>query len=399
MNQAVFDFLCNYLSTISIPYYITDASDTTMADLDLGLRNSILKNKTTETTSSLESFQPQALYHFSDFYSCHYSFFRLPDDRFFFIGPYLLNDIREPEIRQLMTAVGIPDSLFLQLQNYYYELILIKDRPLFLNFLKQSFCTICDCSQPNIISFDLQTLESREAYLKKHTFVVPKDPVLAMKILEKRYHSEDVLLHAVSKGNTAAALDLTASLGSIRFSSRSNDFFRDAKNTLLSFNTLLRRTAYNAGVHPFYIDVVSDNYARLIENAASQQELEDIPSYMVRSYCDLVKKRSLSLYSEPIRQILVTIDASIAGDLSLKRFAKELFLNTSYLSSLFKKETGMTLTDYVNKNRINTAKRLLKSTTLSIQDVAATVGIPDIHYFTRLFRRETGCSPREFRKK
>ena len=107
----------------------------------------------------------------------------------------------------------------------------------------------------------------------------------------------------------------------------------------------------------------------------------------------------MALYSEPIRQILVTIDASIAGDLSLKRFANELFLNTSYLSSLFKKETGMTLTDYVNENRINTAKRLLKSTTLSIQTIAASVGIPDIHYFTRLFCRETGLSPREYRKK
>ncbi len=57
----------------------------------------------------------------------------------------------------------------------------------------------------------------------------------------------------------------------------------------------------------------------------------------------------------------------------------------------------MTLTDYVNKNRIAYARKLLKSTTLSIQDVAASSGIPDIHYFTRLFRRETGISPRAYR--
>ena len=69
----------------------------------------------------------------------------------------------------------------------------------------------------------------------------------------------------------------------------------------------------------------------------------------------------MSSYSDPIRQILVTIDASLTGDLSLKRFASELFLNTSYLSTLFKKEVGMTLTDYVNANRIEYAK-LLRST-------------------------------------
>ena len=167
---------------------------------------------------------------------------------------------------------------------------------------------------------------------------------------------------------------------------------------ILSLNTLLRRTAYTAGVHPFYIDAISTNYARFIENAITIQNLDDVIPYLIRSYCELVTKRSTSNYSEPIRQILVTIDASPDSDLSLKRFANELFLNTSYLSSLFKKETGITLTDYVNQHRIDYAKRLLKSTALSIQTIASTVGISDIHYFTRLFRRIAGCSPREFRK-
>lgn len=59
----------------------------------------------------------------------------------------------------------------------------------------------------------------------------------------------------------------------------------------------------------------------------------------------------------------------------------------------------MTLTDYVNANRIGHAKKLLKSTSLQIQDIAVRCGIPDIHYFTRLFKRETGISPREWRAK
>jgi YesN/AraC family two-component response regulator len=83
--------------------------------------------------------------------------------------------------------------------------------------------------------------------------------------------------------------------------------------------------------------------------------------------------------------------------LSLKRFAEELFLNASYLSALFKKEVGMTLTDYVNQSRLTYAKKLLKSTQLAVQDVATRSGFSDIHYFTRLFRRENNLSPREWR--
>lgn len=399
MNQVILDFLCDYLSSINVSFHLTEHTYPTMADFDLGLRNTILKKNSIETTSSLDNFNPDALYHFTDFYHCNYSFFQMTKEQFVFIGPYLLKDVPETDIRQLMRISEIPETLFSQLLDYYNQLTLIQDKTLFLNLLRQCYGNISGNPSVDVITFDLQTLENRESYLKKHQFVIPEDPILSMNILEKRYQGEDTLLEAISQGNTALALSIIDTMGNIRFSDVSGNKLRDYQNRMISLNTLLRRTAYSAGVHPFYIDVISSNYARLIENVTMEEEMNDIMPYMVRSYCDLVKKRSTALYSEPIRQILVTIDASIAGDLSLKRFANELFLNTSYLSSLFKKETGMTLTDYVNTNRINTAKRLLKSTTLSIQAVAASVGIPDIHYFTRLFRRETGLSPREYRKK
>jgi len=398
MNQVVFDFLCKYLKNLNIPYFLSTHTDFTLADLDLGLRKSILKDNLVKTVSSMQDFNPQALYHFSDYYSCCYSFFLLPTEQLFFIGPYLQKDMKEAEIKELIESSHIPESLFPQLLDYYFSLPLITDKVSFYELIRQAHQTICNISSPIEHVFDLKTFETREEYLQKHTFVVHDEPILSMGMLEKRYHIEDEFLEAVSSGNAAKALSVITKMSTLRFPARSNDTFRDIKDMILALNTLLRRTSYTAGVHPFYIDSISANFARFIENAASVDDLDSMIPYMIRSYCDLVKKRSTALYSEPVRQILVTIDASLDSDLSLKRFANELFLNTSYLSSLFKKETGMTLTDYVNQHRIDYAKKLLKSTTLSIQTVAATVGISDIHYFTRLFRRITGFSPREFRK-
>ncbi len=400
MNQSVLNFLCNYLKSTNISFYIADDTNSRLNDFDLGLRNSILKNNAPHTVSSLDDYDPNSLYHFSDYYGCQYSFFHLPDNRMFFVGPYLLRNITDADILQLITNSKIPDSNYQQLRDYYYNLPLIADRGFFWNFLRQAVCDICELEEVNEIPFDLCTLESREEYLKKHQFHTPDDPILSMNLLEKRYKNEDAILEAVAQGNTAKAMTCFAQFGSsVRISPRSQDALRNLKNLTITFNSLLRRTAYTAGVHPFYIDVTSSNFASLIENANTIDEINEITPFMVRNYSELVEKRSTALYSEPIRQILVTIDASITSDLSLKRFANELFLNTSYLSSLFKKETGQTLTEYVNKNRVAYAKRLLKSTTLSIQGVATAVGIPDIHYFTRLFKKETGLSPREYRKK
>ena len=398
MNQTIYDFLCNYLTEMNIPFHASVDSTFLMPDIDMGLRNSILKGYQRETVSSLQEFNPQALYHFSDYYNCSYTFFRMPDRKFFYIGPYLFKDMSESDIRQLIATINIPESLFSQLEDYYYSLPLIKDKNSFYSLIRRAYQAICEHDTLLEETFDLSTLESREEYLRKHTFVMTDDPILSMSMLEKRYHAEDEFLDAVSQGNHTKAMSIISQMSTGRISSRADDELRDRKNLTLALNTVLRRTAYTAGVHPFYIDSISANYARFIETATDFQELEAVLPYLVRSYCDLVKKRSTALYSAPVRQILVTIDASIDSDLSLKRFANELFLNTSYLSSLFKKETGMTLTDYVNQHRINSAKRLLKSTTLSIQAVATAVGISDIHYFTRLFRREVGCSPREYRK-
>ena len=60
-------------------------------------------------------------------------------------------------------------------------------------------------------------------------------------------------------------------------------------------------------------------------------------------------------------------------------------VNASYLSSLFRREMDMTLTDYVNGRRIDTALKLLNTTDIPIQDIAYYVGIEDVNYFTRIF--------------
>lgn len=74
----------------------------------------------------------------------------------------------------------------------------------------------------------------------------------------------------------------------------------------------------------------------------------------------------------------------MTADLSLKAQARFLNVNASYLSTLFKKETGMTLTDYVNKKRVENAVFLLNSTSMQIQNIAQYCGIADVNYFTKI---------------
>ncbi|MDR1641732.1 MAG: helix-turn-helix transcriptional regulator, partial [Clostridiales bacterium] len=78
--------------------------------------------------------------------------------------------------------------------------------------------------------------------------------------------------------------------------------------------------------------------------------------------------------------------------------AKMHFLNASHLSVQFKKETGMTFTDYVNQKRIQTSIPLLNATDLLIKDISWQVGFENENYYSRVFKRLQGVTPMEYRK-
>ena len=78
--------------------------------------------------------------------------------------------------------------------------------------------------------------------------------------------------------------------------------------------------------------------------------------------------------------------------------ADYFFLNPSYLSQLFKAETGEVFTDYVNKIRMEEAKRMLLQTDYKIQYIADMVGYASSQHFNRTFKKYIGMQPAEYKK-
>lgn len=94
------------------------------------------------------------------------------------------------------------------------------------------------------------------------------------------------------------------------------------------------------------------------------------------------------------------IASSYHEEWDLGRLAERVYLTPSYLSKLFKQETGMTITDYLIGVRIEQAKKLLRNRPdLKTYEVGVQVGYPDSAYFTKLFKRIVGTTPNEFRQR
>lgn len=162
-------------------------------------------------------------------------------------------------------------------------------------------------------------------------------------------------------------------------------------------NTLLRKAVENCAVHPIYIEKESSAFARKIELQTSEAAINALLKEMVQRYTLLAKKHSLRGYSPLVRRVMVNVESDLSADLSLRSQAKLLGINPSYLSTVFKKETGQTLTEYVTEKRIRQAVSLLSSTNMQIQTVAEYCGITDLCYFTKIFKKVMGMTPTQYR--
>jgi len=160
----------------------------------------------------------------------------------------------------------------------------------------------------------------------------------------------------------------------------------------------MRKAVEKGGVHPIHIDRLSSEFAKRIENAAKLDEFGDLWQDMGKKYCLLVKSHTTTNYSQLVQYIIARIDFDLTADLSLKANAAALNVNPSYLSSLFRKETGRTLTDYVNQKRVEHAVYLLASTDLPISAVGQRCGIQDDNYFTKIFKKYTSLTPKQYRQ-
>lgn len=83
-------------------------------------------------------------------------------------------------------------------------------------------------------------------------------------------------------------------------------------------------------------------------------------------------------------------------DLRLDKICRQVYVNESYLRLLFKKELGVTISDYISSLRMDKAKELIDKGGMRFSDIGEAVGISDAAYFSKCFKRYFGMSPKEY---
>lgn len=185
--------------------------------------------------------------------------------------------------------------------------------------------------------------------------------------------------------------------------------FEHAKDEKLRPRLLFRRADYLESSLELVRNWLEKDSGKRIEHIEKGEEYkyrewdyDELKEYFIRygQEIDLFRQKYLEKQykREEINEIIRYIRIHYREDITLAKLAERVNLSRVYFSQLFKKETGMNLTDYLISYRVEKAAELLKRSNKMVYEVAAEVGIPDQHYFNRLFKNLKGMTPAKFRE-
>ncbi len=383
-----------------------DAQNSSYHEVDMGLRRQLGIDRDHGLSWAIfgEQIQEKTVYCITDPFLCSYLILLLPERKnktLLAIGPYLSMELSHEQLLEQAERTGIPAQKFHVIDNYYTSVPVITESNIIFAPL-ETFCERIWGGGDNYtmedINQELNGAETEALFREPERKISAVELMESMEQMEARYAYENELMQAVTQGQTHKADMLMSAFSRLSFERRLADPVRNLKNYAIIMNTLMRKAAEQGGVHPLYLDSTSSEFARRIEEIKSASAGLELMNEIYRGYCRLVKRHSTKDYSPPVQKAIIQIDADLSADLGLKSLAEAQNINASYLSALFKKETGQTITDYVSQKRVRLALQLLSSTRLQIQTIAQHCGIPDVNYFTKIFKKYIGKTPKQFRQ-
>lgn len=370
-----------------------------LEDFDYGLRRAILPELDFARLGRhlLEALPPDTFLMTKDELDCHYALFSLPDRPgcAYLCGPAVHGPMSEELRRRIAHKYG-PDVLH-DAVSYYQSLPFDEGTTTLVTMMELYTRAYPDreirCLEdwnffPNLLSLPrIDPLEKEDVRQLRETN------------LRRRYQLEGQLMGAVSVGDSKLALSTLSEIEKYSIPENRDATQPSMRAKLAGINAMCKlMVGRNQSVHPSYVESLYLDYTERLEHVTNSREMSRMVNQMIITYCECVQSHSLAKYSPLIQRVLNYIHLHPEENLSLKYFAQLYSFSPSYLSNLFRTETGITLTEYINRCRVERAALLLRYTDQSIAQIGESVGFLDENYFTRIFKKIKGVPPSVYRR-
>lgn len=318
------------------------------------------------------------------------------------LGPTRQTVGSDQELRELAFRVDVPPEAVEDFVRAMNSLVRLP-----LDSVMQILCTINHVLNGeklglgDIAIYDAEQAGLKEALERQRAARAFERPSPNPPVQQNAYGTlalEKALTGMVRRGDSAALKQWIAAAPAVRGGVLAADQLRQMKNTFIVSVTVITRAAIQGGLDAEEAFNLSDGFIQRCELLTAPDQVTNLQYRMVLEFTERVEQMRLGGQPSGLAlQVVNYVRRHLSERISVEDMAKALYISRPYLSLKFKEETGETLTDFILKEKIEEAKRLLRYTDKTSAAIGAYLGFSSQSYFSRVFKKYAGCTPGEWR--
>lgn len=315
------------------------------------------------------------------------------------IGPTRQIPLSEQELKEIAFKADVPSS---QIDDFVVAMRSIIPMP--LESIMQILCVLNHVLNGEKTELkDVSIFEDKQKEMETFIEQSQVDETISSQFdhpndLHNTISIENTIQAIVSKGDVQALKDWVTNAPAVRGGTVAQNQLRQLKNIFIVTATLVSRAAISGGMDVEDSMSLSDMYIQKCELLKDLSEIINLQYRMVVDYTERVANiRKGKSPTKLALDVANYVRHHLSEVITTDAIANELYLSRAYLSSKFKSDTGENLSDFIQKEKIAEAKRLLRYTDKPLISISSYLGFSSQSHFNRVFKSITGKTPKEYR--
>ncbi|MBU6135433.1 helix-turn-helix domain-containing protein [Clostridium tertium] len=313
------------------------------------------------------------------------------------VGPTISSEIDEKSINSIIKKFDILIKYKGSLINYYNNIVIMD----FNSFIDAGLLLYHSIYHDkldftNVVNIDEMLIDV--GLKDSKAFYISNSKKRRNSRLHHSQEFERKLLKHITDGNLEEVikfLKYTTFDGELGINSKNP--LRNLKNIFISYTSIVSRAAIEKGLAWEVSLTLTDFYFEAVEELNTIKDINELFLKMILDYTEHVNKVKMYNYSSAILKCQKYIFEHLYEKISLSILADYSSMNPCYLSHLFKKEVGVSISDYIQKERIEESKKLILSGKKSLVDIYVPLGFIDQSHFSKTFKKFVGITPKEYK--
>lgn len=229
-------------------------------------------------------------------------------------------------------------------------------------------------------------------------FMNETENVSQLEGLERFFEVETQLMHEIHNLEKDRAKETLRELIDMLALHAGKDIIRTVRNYYIILSSVMARKLYEMRVPPKKAFAFNAACVELVDKHMNDSEFMYVADELIEFFTSIISERKQPSFGhQTVNKVVIFINDEVERDLSVEEIAKHFNISTSHLSRIFREHAGITLVEYLNVRRVEESQYYLRHSNKGISEISKQFHFCNQSYFTRIFKKYTSVTPKQFR--